>query len=82
MAVDCSRLKVCYFPSRRTTPHGTLQAYGISPESGRTKSIKEPGARPTLAPPLDLGLLRDIQCVIDLDPKVSNSRLILSTLRF
>jgi len=48
-----------------------LYAYGVTPESGRTKPVEEPSVRPALQL-LDLGLLRDLQRVIYLDPKVSN----------
>jgi hypothetical protein len=47
------------------------------PESGRTKPIKARSVRPSFSP-LDLGLLRDLQCVISLDPKVSNGALQLA----
>lgn len=40
-------------------------------ESGRTKRVEEPNVRPAFQL-LDLGLLRDLQRVIYLDPKVSN----------
>lgn len=48
--------------------------YGIIQKSGRTKFLKEPSVRPT-SPVLYLGLLGNLQCVIDLDPKVSNGAL-------
>ena len=51
-----------------------LRANDIMPESGRTKSINGTCVRLTCQA-LDLCLLRDLQCVIDLDPKVSDGAL-------
>ena len=48
---------------------GRLYSCGIALESGRTPLIEEPSVRPVLKP-LDLGLLRDLQRVIYLDPEV------------
>ena len=53
------------------TAPGRLYAWGVTPESGRTKRVEEPSVRPALRL-LDLSLLRDLQRVIYFDPKVSN----------
>jgi hypothetical protein len=57
-------------PGSQTSALGRLYAHGICPESGRTQQIEEASMRPAFKP-LDLGLLRDLQGVIYLDPKVS-----------
>jgi hypothetical protein len=44
------------------------------PESGRRPEGEPDRVRPAI-PQLDLGLLRNLQGVIDLDPKVSNGAL-------
>ncbi len=56
---------------------GRLHAYGITPQSGRTRGVLIGDVRPTFQV-LDLSLLRDLQRVIDLDPKVSNGALQLA----
>jgi hypothetical protein len=57
-----------------------LYANGITPESGRTQLIEVPSVRPVLKP-LDLGLLRDLERVVYLDPKVSNCAFQLARIR-
>lgn len=65
MTVDVLDLHFNFWPSA---------VYDITPQNGRTQPTKAPSVRPTF-PVLDFSLLRNFQCVIDLDPKVSNSAL-------
>jgi hypothetical protein len=53
---------------------GRLYSYTIIPESGHTLSRNSNSVRPAF-PALNLGLLRDLQRVIDLDTKVSDGTL-------
>lgn len=49
----------------RVSGHGGERAF---PESGCTNPVQEPSVRP-MHPVLDLGLLRNFQCVIHPNPK-------------